>query len=100
MSLALVFATAFLSTSMPQDPTATSVPEIVVPAPDNADRADEGLVCRSESIVGTNRRRRVCTTAAEREERRDRAVNTRDRLERDWNPLNPHDERNANPTGD
>ncbi|MDZ4365122.1 hypothetical protein [Brevundimonas sp.] len=89
MSLALIFASmAALSGPLAQDPPATNVPELEVAPPPAAtdDRDPERMICRTESVVGTNRRRRVCMTARERDERRESSSSARDRLERNLDP--------------
>ncbi|HEY5665973.1 MAG TPA: hypothetical protein VIV64_04565 [Gammaproteobacteria bacterium] len=43
---------------------------------EESDGNDEGIVCRRESVTGTHRRVRICTTRAERELAREAAQET------------------------
>ncbi len=43
------------------------------------------LVCRTESVVGSNRRRRVCLTAAERDAMRNHSREIRENMDRQYN---------------
>lgn len=69
--LSFVMAMVLLSGQQTPTPSTTppAVPAAVTPAPPNR-RQEEGVVCRSEAVIGSNRRQRVCTTAAEREAKR------------------------------
>lgn len=45
-------------------------------------RPGDRLICRTESVVGSNRRRRVCMTQAQRDAQRDQSRDLRDGLNR------------------
>jgi hypothetical protein len=59
----------------------------VATADSAADGDDEGIVCRRESVTGTHRRVRICTTRAEREAARDAAQETMREAGRMQGPL-------------
>lgn len=49
-------------------------------------REGDRLICRSEPVLGSNRRQRVCMTAAQRQRLRDESSQFRDSLDRQYNP--------------
>lgn len=87
-----LFVTAALAASFglwSQTPPAvatvpTVLPPVVVVEPPRD--PEERIVCRTESVVGSNRRQRVCMTLAEREERRVASQSQQQRLDRLANP--------------
>lgn len=49
-------------------------------------RPGDRLICRSEPVIGSNRRQRVCMTTAQREARRQNSLEFRDSMDRPYNP--------------
>ncbi|WP_453977937.1 hypothetical protein [Brevundimonas sp. Marseille-Q4549] len=49
-------------------------------------RPGDRLICRSETVVGSNRRQRVCMTAVQRDTRRQNGLALRDSMDRPYNP--------------
>ncbi len=96
LSLVLTLALTVLQTpvapqSTPQSP-APSQPTQLAPVtvtgtstPESSED-DQRLVCRTQAVVGTNRRQRVCMTVAQRNEQRATSLSIRDRLD---GPVNP-----------
>ena len=48
-------------------------------------REGDRLICRTEPVLGSNRRQRVCMTAAQRQRLRDESSQFRDSLDRQYN---------------
>lgn len=85
MFVSALVLSAVLQASSPSPSQSQTATEI---APVNVDRQRDQrddssrLVCQSEPVVGTNRRRRICMTVAERDERRAASRTESDRLDR------------------
>ena len=81
---------AFLALALLQEPSKPRVVEVTPNAtaavtapgslPDPTQPGDR-LVCRTESVVGSNRRRRVCMTQAQRQAMREQSRNLRERMD-------------------
>ena len=91
--MSVVFGLLFAA--LVQDPTpAPPTPRIVTVAPNtttatvapgalpDAVREGDRLICRTESVVGTNRRQRVCMTAAQRQAQREQSRDLLDGMNR------------------
>jgi hypothetical protein len=76
-----VLASAQTTPQAPATPATTPPPTTVSPAAPTS-RTPEPLICRTQAVVGSNRRQRVCMTVAERDERRQSGASVRERLER------------------
>ena len=86
----------FLLTLAIQTPQAA--PQVVTVAPNTTTsatapgalpqpmREGERLICRTESVLGSNRRQRVCMTAEQRQQAREQSRELRERLDRPFNP--------------
>jgi hypothetical protein len=70
----------------PPPAPATALPAVAATVQTQAEADGDRLVCRTESVVGSNRRRRVCMTVRERDERRETSNSMRDRLDRNLDP--------------
>lgn len=96
LSLALILALTVLQTPVapqsapqapaPSEPTQLAPVTVTGRGTPNASEDDQRLVCRTQAVVGTNRRQRVCMTVAQRNEQRAASLNIRDRLEGAVNP--------------
>lgn len=49
-------------------------------------RVGERLICRSEPVLGSNRRERVCMTAEQRDQRRQNSLDYRNGMDQPANP--------------
>ena len=84
-----MFVSLLLAMTLAQDPSPR--PVVVSPtSPVSAtnpgslpDRVQPGerRICRSESVVGSNRRQRVCMTQAQRDQRREESRDYRNRMD-------------------
>lgn len=81
---------AFLALALLQEPSQPRVVEVTPNAtgavtapgslPDPVQPGDR-LVCRTESVVGSNRRRRVCMTQEQRQAMREQSRDLRERMD-------------------
>lgn len=86
MSIALaVFAAALLQQSpaprvvqITPNASATAITPGALP---DAVRSGDRLICRTESVVGSNRRQRICMTQAQRDAMRDQSRDVRERMD-------------------
>lgn len=78
---AVLFQEPQTSAAPPPATAATATAEAQTPT-EGPDR----VVCRSQSVVGSNRRQRICMTARERDRQRDESREYRERMDRGYNP--------------
>lgn len=92
------FILAFVAAALLQQPPAPRVVQVTpnssaaVNAPGSlpdAVRPGDRLICRTESVVGSNRRQRVCMTEAQRTAMREQSRDIRERLDTQTAPPLP-----------
>jgi hypothetical protein len=92
------FTVAFLAAALLQQAPAPRVVQVTpnssvaVTAPGalpDAVRPGDRLICRTESVVGSNRRQRVCMTEAQRTAVREQSRDMRERLDNQTAPPLP-----------